>query len=198
LTHAASNHSFFQRLLAFVSFMVSSFVVGFSVKQVDLVWGTSPPIFQLITAWLLARLKRAAFLLEVRDLWPSFAIAMGILRNRILIKASEWLETFLYQRADHIIINSPGYTEHIQARTGKQITLIPNGVDVDQFNPDVHSTGWRKEQRLEDKFIVMYAGAHGLSNDLGVVLEAATNLRNRLDIQIVLVGDGNEKADSKA
>jgi glycosyltransferase involved in cell wall biosynthesis len=192
-TYAPLHRSFLHRVLAYVSFMLSSFIVGAGVKQVDIVWGTSPPIFQLITAWLLARVKRASFLLEVRDLWPAFAVAIGVLRNRIIILASEWLERFLYRRADQIIVNSPGYIEHVRIRTGRQITLIPNGVDVAQFNPELPSTDWRREHHLEDKYIIMYAGAHGLSNDLGVVLEAASKLMEHSDIQFVLVGDGKEK-----
>jgi glycosyltransferase involved in cell wall biosynthesis len=46
---------------------------------------------------------------------------------------------------------------------------------------------------LENKFVVLYAGAHGLSNDLGVVLEAAARLLPHSSIKIVLVGDGKEK-----
>jgi hypothetical protein len=99
-TYTALHRSFFHRVLAFLSFMVSSFIAGLQVKQVDLVWGTSPPIFQGVTAWLLARLKRVPFLFEVRDLWPAFAVAVGVLRNPILIKASLWLERFLYKHAD--------------------------------------------------------------------------------------------------
>ncbi len=79
--YSAHHKSFFHRIIAFFSFMISSFWIGLGVKNVDLVWGTSPPIFQGIPAWLLARLKRASFLFEVRDLWPQFAIAVGVLKN---------------------------------------------------------------------------------------------------------------------
>ena len=78
--YSAHHKSFFHRIIAFFSFMISSFWIGLGVKKVDLVWGTSPPIFQGVTAWLLARLKRAKFLFEVRDLWPQFAVAVGVLK----------------------------------------------------------------------------------------------------------------------
>ena len=81
--YSAHHKSFFHRIIAFFSFMISSFWIGLGVKNVDLVWGTSPPIFQGVTAWLLARLKRAKFLFEVRDLWPQFAVAAGVLKNLI-------------------------------------------------------------------------------------------------------------------
>ena len=90
-TYNALHKSFFHRLLSFFSFMFSSFIIGLGVKNVDIVWGTSPPIFQGVTAWALARLKDARFLFEVRDLWPAFAVAVGVLTNRTLIAASEWL-----------------------------------------------------------------------------------------------------------
>ncbi len=90
-TYRALHKSFVHRVFAFVSFMSSSFFIGLGVRNVDLVWGTSPPIFQGFTAWLLARLKRIPFLFEVRDLWPQFAIAVGVLRNPMLISLSLWL-----------------------------------------------------------------------------------------------------------
>ena len=77
----AIHRSFVHRMIGFFSFMLSSFWVGLRVREVDLVWGTSPPIFQGISALLLARLKRVPFLFEVRDLWPAFAVQVGVLRN---------------------------------------------------------------------------------------------------------------------
>jgi glycosyltransferase involved in cell wall biosynthesis len=47
---------------------------------------------------------------------------------------------------------------------------------------------------LGGRFIAVYAGAHGLSNDLGVVLQAARELREERGIAFVFVGDGKEKA----
>ena len=191
-TYSALHKSFLHRLYSFFTFMVSSFFTALKIKNVNLVWGTSPPIFQSFTAWLISKLKKTPLLLEIRDLWPAFAVAVGVLNNKVLIKMSLWLERFLYRRADRIIVNSPGYVEHIQAKGGENITLIPNGsnsasfipVDVDQIRKDL---GW------EDQFILVYAGAHGMSNDLSVVLQAAKLFENHTAIKMVFIGDGKEK-----
>jgi len=190
--YAAHHKSFAHRIIAFVSFMLSSFWIGLGVKNVDVVWGTSPPIFQGVTAWALARLKRARFLFEVRDLWPQFAIAVGVLRNPLLIGASEWLERSLYRAADPVVINSPGFAEHVRAKGARSVELIPNGADPSMFDPADDGQEFRMAHGLEHSFVVLYAGAHGMSNDLGVVLEAASRLRDR-NIEFVLVGDGKEK-----
>jgi glycosyltransferase involved in cell wall biosynthesis len=192
-TYSGLHRSFVHRVLSFLSFMISSFWIGLRVPEVDLVWGTSPPIFQGATAWGVARLKRAAFLFEVRDLWPAFAVAVGVLRQPLLVYASEWLEKFLYRHADTVMINSPGFEQHVRARGARQVELVPNGADTAMFSPGSDGAAFRQVNGLEGRFIVLYAGAHGISNDLTVVLEAAKILHDRPEIAIVLVGDGKEK-----
>jgi glycosyltransferase involved in cell wall biosynthesis len=192
-TYSALHRSFVHRIFSFFSFMLASFWLGLRVRHVDLVWGTSPPIFQGVTAWALARLKGVPFLFEVRDLWPAFAIQVGVLRNRLLIRLSEWLERFLYRRAGQVMVNSPGFTAHVRQRGARRVELVPNGADVRMFDPYASGMDFRWAHGLENKFVVLYAGAHGMSNDLDVLLQAAQRLAGRPEIALVLVGDGKER-----
>jgi glycosyltransferase involved in cell wall biosynthesis len=189
----AHHKSFVHRIFAFFSFMLSSFWVGLGVKNVDLVWGTSPPIFQGLTSWALARMKGAKFLFEVRDLWPQFAIAVGVLTNPILIFLSERLERFLYLHADRVMVNSPGFLQPVTSRGAQRVVLIPNGADPTMFDPADHGTAFRAAHHFQNKFIALYAGAHGMSNDLQLLLEAAHLLEGGKNIQFVFLGDGKEK-----
>jgi len=192
-TLPALHRSFIWRVLSFLSFMASSFINGLFIRKVDLIWGTTPPIFQGPTAWLLAKLKGVPFLLEVRDLWPAFAVAVGVLKNKTLIRLSEWLERFLYRHADRVMVNSPGFINHVKARGAGEVALIPNGADTEMFDPADDGSSFRERFQLADKFVVLYAGAHGLSNDLDVVLEAAERLKLDQNVRIVLLGSGKEK-----
>jgi len=192
-TYPALHKSFIHRAISFISFMVSSLIKGLSIRNVDIVWGTSPPIFQSLTAWMIARLKRKPFLLEIRDLWPAFAIQVGVLKNPLLIHLSLWLEKFLYRHADKIVVNSPGFIHYIQDKGARNIIMIPNGSDVDMFTPLDDGSNFRREHHIENQFIVMYAGAHGISNDLEVILTAAKMLKDKKQIQFTLIGDGKEK-----
>lgn len=202
-TYQALHKSFFHRLLAFFSFMFTSFRVGLGVRDVDLVWGTSPPIFQGFSAWALAGFKGARFLFEVRDLWPDFAIAVGILKNPFLIQLSYLLERFLYFSADQVMVNSPGYVTHVKERGARRVELIPNGADPAMFNPLDIGRNFRQAYNLKNKFAVVYAGAHGMSNDLEVVLDAARIIQSKEGmrapggntVQFILVGDGKEKTN---
>jgi glycosyltransferase involved in cell wall biosynthesis len=189
------HKSFFHRLINFFSFMFSSFWIGLGVKNVEAVWGTSPPIFQGWTAWMLARLKHVPFVFEIRDLWPEFAIAIGVLKNKLLINLSYWLESFLYRHADKIVVNSPGFIPFVSQRGGKGIELIPNGVEPEMFDPTNTGQAFRQANQLGNDFVVLYAGAHGISNDLDVLLSAAELTVAHKDIHYVFVGDGKEKAN---
>ncbi|MBN2048174.1 MAG: glycosyltransferase family 4 protein [Anaerolineaceae bacterium] len=192
-TYKQLHKSFVHRVFSFFSFMCSSFWIGMGIKHVDLVWGTSPPLFQAPSAWLIARLRRTPFLLEIRDLWPAFAVAVGILKSNLLIRLSQWLEKFLYRRADCVVVNSPGYIQHVTQHGAKRVELVPNGADPTMFTPAERSEAFRAELGLTDKFVVLYAGAHGMSNDLSIVLEAADQLRANQQIHFLFVGDGKEK-----
>ena len=186
--------SFFHRVFNFVSFMWTSFWAALRVKRVDLVWGTTPPIFQALTTSWVARLKRVPFVLEVRDLWPYFAVEVGVLSNPLLIWMSERLERHLYHRADILIVNSPGFEDHVRGRGATRVFVVPNGADPELISADASPAGLRQHLGLgEDTFVVIYAGAHGMSNDLEMVLETARRVRARERVAFVLIGAGKEK-----
>lgn len=199
-TYASLHRSFFWRVFSFVSFMLTSVVAALHAGPVDIVMGTSPPIFQAFSAWFIAAVRRRPFLLEIRDLWPEFAIGMGVLTNPVLIRLSHALEAFLYRHATHLLVNSPAYREYLIGKGVSQskISLIPNGVDPSMFCPDASGDRIRSEWSLGDRFVVTYAGALGLANDIPTILKAAEHLRHLTHIHFLLVGDGKERRNLEA
>lgn len=194
------HRSFVSRVFAFLGFMCMSVVVSARARHVSLVIGTSPPIFQAVSAWLAAKLRGRLFVLEVRDLWPAFAIELGVLKNPFLIRLSHRLEHFLYGRAAHIIVNSPAYRDYLvqQGVVPEKISVIVNGVDTQMFEADDDRTAIRHELGLGKKFVVTYTGALGLANDIDTILRAAALLRHRADVHFLLVGDGKERTKLEA
>jgi glycosyltransferase involved in cell wall biosynthesis len=192
---ASLHKSYVRRIFSFLAFMGNAVIVGAREPRPDVVMGTTPPIFQAISAWLLSIIHRRPLLLEVRDLWPEFAIDIGILRNPILIWLSRWLESFLYARADHILVNSPAYCDYLAGKgvAKQKVSLIPNGADLAMFDPAERGAEIRQQHRWEDRFVFIYAGAIGMANDIDQLLKAAATLRRRKDIGILIVGDGKER-----
>jgi glycosyltransferase involved in cell wall biosynthesis len=194
------HRSYFWRIVSFFSFMFSSVWTALYVKDADIIMGTTPQIFQALSAWFVAWLRGKPFLLEVRDLWPAFGIDMGVIRNPLVIAPARWLENFLYKHATHILVNSPAYKEYIVGKgvPASKVTFIPYGTDINMFNPDVDGSLIRKKFGLEDKFVVLYAGALGQANDIDTVLRAAMHLQDESKIHFILFGDGKERARLEA
>jgi glycosyltransferase involved in cell wall biosynthesis len=149
----------------------------------------------VVSAWLVAFLRRKPFLLEVRDLWPEFAVSMGVIKNPVVIGLAHRLEAFLYRRAAHILVNSPAYKEYLIGKgvPGQKITFIPYGTDISMFHPDVDGSPIREKLDLQDKFVVLYAGAMGQAHDLYTVLRAARRLKDDPHVRFVFFGSGKER-----
>ena len=97
--------------------------------RADIVVATSPPLFTGLAGLMLARLNRAAFVLDVRDLWPAAAVSLNQIPSEVAIAASEKLERLLYRRAAAVTAVTLPFCEHIDAIRGRQpaTVLIPNG-----------------------------------------------------------------------
>lgn len=186
---------FMGRLWSLLSFMLNSFIAALRIDEIDIVYGTSPPIFQGFTAYLVSKVKRVPFVFEVRDLWPDFVVQVGAVKSPLLIYPARWLEKFLYRKSATIIINSPAFLEHIRGKgiEAEKISMVLNGVETSMFDPGARGEPLRKKLGLEDKTIVLYAGAIGKSNDISTLLDAAKQMRERREIVFLLVGGGNEK-----
>jgi len=195
-TYFGIHKSFIHRIFSFLSFMMSSALAGAILKNAEFVFATSPPLFQALSGYIISHLKRTAFIFEVRDLWPEFAIDMGILKNKTVIGLARALESFLYRRAKLIIINSPGFRQYISRRVSDdKIVLIPNSVDVEMFSLKSDGEAIRQQYGFEGKFVVLYSGAHGMANNLETIIQTANILREHQEFLFVFVGDGKEKAN---
>lgn len=191
-TFSAINKTILTRMLAFLSFSFNSFFKAMRIKEVDVVWATSPPLFQVMTAWIVSKFKRKPMLFEVRDLWLDFAKELGVVKNRWIIQFFKGMERFLYRKATWIMINSPGFKAHIEPYCkGKPIICVPNGViSADFESADLNREIFRKEHRLEGKFVILYSGNIGIANDIGTIMDSAKLLGKEKDVLFVFVGGG--------
>jgi glycosyltransferase involved in cell wall biosynthesis len=136
--------------------------------------------------------------INVSDLWPKSAVALGILKNQTLIRWATLLEEHFYRRADLITGQTAGIVDDIVSRfPEKTVARIPNGVGG--LNPLLPKPSVRDRQlirqelQLADKFAVVYAGLHGIAQGLDTILQAAEVLKDQTEIVFVFIGDGPEK-----
>ena len=85
-TYITANEGFVKRILDYQSFMLSATLASVFVRGVDVVVGTSPQLFTVCAAYLVSRLKRVAFVFELRDLWPESIKAVGAMKESAAIR----------------------------------------------------------------------------------------------------------------
>lgn len=151
------------------------FLAGLGLPPHDVTIVYSPPLPLGLTAWALHRFKGMPFILNVQDLFPQSIIDLGLLKNRWIIRLFEAMERFIYARANHITVHSPGNRDHVIAKGAKpeRVSVIRNWVDTDFIRPGPRMNGFCEKHSLDDAFVVSFAGVLGYSQDLDVVLEAA-------------------------
>src|ERR1035438_9725454 len=118
--------------------MISSVLLGGRrCGPADTVVVSSPTFFSIGAAWLLARMKRARLVVEVRDLWPAIFVELGVLTNRRLIRLLERLELAAYAAADRVVVVSDGFRANLIDRgvPDDKVHTIRNGVTLDRFDP---------------------------------------------------------------
>lgn len=192
-TLLAANQGVLWRTLKYVSLLVAASLAAPFLRRPDVVVSTSPDLFCGMAGWVVARLRRRPWVLEIRDLWPAHIAAVGALRHRFLLAPFEWLERAAYRKADMVIPVTDSYVAHILERGGAQqrIRVVKNGAELSRFGA-ADGGALRRRLALEDKFVVAYVGTHGMTHRLETVLYAAARLKHRPDIVFLMVGDGAE------
>lgn len=193
--YATPNSGFFKRIVNHFSFVLSSLTAMRQVGPVDVIFVQSPPLPIGIAAVTYSFLKRAPLIFNVSDIWPQSAIELGMLRNPIAIWLAEGLERFIYSRASRVTVPTQGIydTLHRRGMPPTRLFLLTNGVDVEVYQPQKPDPQLAQTLNLGGRKVFIYAGTHGLSQGLDVILEAA-KLTHDADILYVLAGEGADKA----
>lgn len=185
---------------------IEHFILGLFLSSVtlfapkaDAALVLSPPLPVPWLVELVGKIRHMQVIVNIQDLFPLEAIELGMLKNRILIRLFEWMESQVYRHAAVVTVHSPGNKEHVISRGGseKRIHVIYNWVDSDLIYPSPKINEFSRKYGLEDRFVVSYAGTMGWAQDMGTIITCANRLRDQTNILFVLVGDGVEKEKSQ-
>lgn len=191
------SKSIIKRLQNYFSFVWSSYRIGTTKLEgnYDYIFCESPPLFLGISALLLCRSKKAKLIFNVSDLWPESAEKLGLVKNKFFLKIATILEEFLYKKSVLITGQTQGIVENIKTRFPKKnIYWLPNGVDLNFYNPDLTQSNWRLENGFDkDDLLLLYAGIIGHAQGLEIILNAANKTKEQQRIKYLILGSGPEK-----
>ena len=169
----------------------------------DVVIASSTYPFDNGIAHRLAKKWGALHVFEVHDLWPLSPMELGgYSKHHPAIVLTQHSEDRAYRQADLVVSLLPkaeGYMRSRGLEAGK-FAHIPNGIVVDEWGREEAPLPGEQEAWLREwgrgRFLVGYAGAHGVANALDSFVKAGFSLDSE-KTGLVLVGQGPEKEGLK-
>ena len=191
-----AKRSMIGKLWNFFSFLWFAFWRSFRIPRQDIVvCETDPFLLPFLAVWLRFR-HRCKLVFYLQDIYPDIAVAVEKAKEGFVVGTIRRLLRWCYRRADTIVVLS----EEMRATliewgtlNALQIHIVPNWIDCASFSDKTKDDSWRRENGIQDEFLVMYSGNLGLSQDLHIVLEAARLLKDQSHIRFLLIGDGASK-----
>jgi glycosyltransferase involved in cell wall biosynthesis len=186
-----NNSTSLKRIFTWGWGVIQTFMmIFFNYRKAHLFIVSNPPL-----APLLPLILRNSFELLIFDVYPDAITELGIMKQQSLI-ISLWTKANrkIYPRAKNIFTITEGMKELIMSYAGeKQITVVPLWTDNEFLKPIPYNENYFiKQQHLAGKFVVLYSGNIGLSNDVEVLVDVA-KLVNMKNIIFVIIGGGGRK-----
>lgn len=173
-----------------------------ALPKPDVVIVSSLSPLTIFNGLLLRWRYRCKLVFEVRDIWPLvLVVAGGYDWKQPAVRFLGWVEQLAYRRADLIVGTMPNLKEHVAEVSGsvKPVICVPQGLDEALFEkPQPLPEGYSENYIARDKFIICHAGMIGVDNALSTFLNCARRMKDRKDIQFLLVGEGDLKPQFQA
>lgn len=186
--------SIFFRILNFISFSISSLLIGLRVsKQADLLFvPSSPPFLAALNAWIIGKVRGIPFVYNIQDLYPENMELLGIIKKGRLSKLLEKLEVYLYNKAWKITVISDRMREILLRKgvPGNKVKTIPNFHDTSRIVPLPKENQFALQYGLQNRFIVSYIGAVSYTHGVEFIIEAAEILSETDEILFMILGRG--------
>lgn len=172
----------------YFGFMLKSvFLAKELKKRYDFVFVTSPPIFVLISGYILSKLKKSKLIIDIRDIWPDVLLDDGTLsKNNFVFKMLKQLEGFMYKRADNITCVSKYMAEYIEQKSGKSVSIIYNGISNDTFIENKSIRNPYPDKKLN----LFYTGNLGFFQHMDVLLEVFNDDIIQEKFSATIIGGG--------
>ena len=165
----------------------------------DVVIASSTYPLDNYVAYKIARHYKSKMVYEIHDLWPLSPMELGGYSPRHpFIRVMQRAEDFAYRHCDGVVSMLPKAAEHCveHGLPADKFYYVPNGIVLEDWEqpetlPEEHKQ-LIDSLKGEGRFLVGFAGAHGIANSLYAAIEAASTLKDK-NIDFILVGTGQEK-----
>lgn len=181
-------------LIHYTSFMIGAVLraggmIPFKWRP-DVVWSTSPPLFTGIAGSIIARMFSVPHVLDIRDLWPDAAVAVGEIGDGgRAFRIGKILESWCYQQSAALTCTTAMQQTTLKERSGKSVSVVYNGVPRSMVASSVPGPPARR---------IVYAGNIGRAQGIEHLIKAVARVSSFLSETgwtVEIVGQGARLTD---
>ena len=161
------------------------------VQWEGVVW-YSPTIFLGPIARALKKSNGCKSYLILRDIFPEWAVNMGLMGRGLPYRFFKAIEKFQYSVANVIGVQTQANVAYLDSwvgRNGRQVQVLQNWL---ANAPNVGCSINVAASKLAGRIIFVYAGNMGVAQGMGVLLDLAERLRTGTAIGFLFVGRGSD------
>lgn len=192
-----TNINFLKRAIneIFLSFFMIKALkkTNLDIKSFNGIVWYSPSIFFGPLVWYLKRKSNAKSYLILRDIFPEWALDLGLLRKGLIYYFFKIFAYFQYSVADTIGVQSKSnlkyFSQTIKKGSKKKIEVLNNWLKKDK---SIKSSIIIENTKLKNKKIFVYIGNMGVAQGMDIILDLASLYNQNENVVFLFVGRGTE------
>lgn len=192
------------RMKYIFSYFILANIALLKEKGVDLIYTISqPPVLGGLIGTIGKFFKKTKHVYNVQDFNPEQAAAVSYTNKQSVFRIAKKIDMLNCKYSDCVIVVGNDMSETLKQRfIGKKVpnhAVINNWTNEQEVIPldksNEHIERFLKDNKLEDKFIIMYSGNVGLYYDLENIIKVTEHFREKMDLAFVFIGEGAVKKD---
>lgn len=181
----------------YISFFMSGSIIGlFKLRKHkfnNIFVFASSPIMSAIPAIVIGKVKKTPVFIWILDLWPESLEAVGVIKNKFLLKLVGLVVSWIYNRADYLLLQSKSFVDSVRIHCTKKI----------DENRLIYFPSWAEgifDSAIENKseliqydcnqLTIVFAGNIGEAQDFPTIVDSMVLLKGKLPLRWVIAGEG--------
>jgi colanic acid biosynthesis glycosyl transferase WcaI len=202
--YPSHDDSAIKRIITYLSFAFFASTIGTAlIGSADVIYLYDPPPTNGLASLILKAFRGIPIVHDIADMWPETVIESGMVRGKYAKKImgsiiGAWCK-LLYRQAEVVTVLSPGFKQLLVDRgvPADKVRVIYNWTDEKLFYPVDPDRNLARQLGLEGYFNIVYAGNLGVHQGLDTVIKAAALIKDKKNIQVVIIGIGPKEEELK-
>ncbi|KAA0764912.1 glycosyltransferase family 4 protein [Bacillus sp. SH5-2] len=194
------------RVKYILSYFTLATIALLKQRNVDIIYTISqPPVLGGIVGTIGKFFKKSKHVYNIQDFNPEQAEAVSYTNKKFIFNIARKIDNINCSYSDHVIVVGNDMSKTLEKRFDSK--KVPNHsvinnwtnegeiVPVNKDNPMVAQ--FIEENKLDNKFIVMYSGNIGLFYDLENIIKITKEFSHYEDLVFLFIGEGAMKENMK-